>query len=163
MYEHLRGDKTPFVAEDGTARAGDALKRELAAEGVGAHQLTFAGLLLPPDATDRARLRPWQVTISTVGTLDVDGLARLAHVAARRAITTNTRQQGTPPELYLTAIDIRSPQAAPAKRLPAPAPIRAVRKYLSGTTKAGKRRVVYRDVRTGKFVSRAVWQNRTRK
>jgi hypothetical protein len=168
MYDHLRGSATPFVDESGQPTAGVTLKRALATEGLGEHQLTFTGLLLPPNATDRSKLKPWTVTMTTLGTLDPDGLARLSHAAARQAIVSGTRRKDTPPELYLTGITIDSPGVAPeppaeTRRRIEPVHVRAVRAYVGKPLKSGKRRVVYRDRSTGKFVSRATWERRRKR
>lgn len=143
---HLRGDKAAYKTPQGEPLGGRALDRALDAEGIKAKKVHFAGYWRERTDDMDEPLRRWSRTIDVAGSLDVDSLARLAHSAARD-FAGSFDKGDTPPEIYLTLIEVNAP-TVPQKKPPR-APQR-------------RKRVVYRDRETGAYVSRDTYHRSRR-
>lgn len=149
VADHLEGDGPPY-ASYGKPVYGTNLERQLESEGVGTHDVTVSGLFAMPGQGGR-ELYSWEKQTTLLGSLDIRTVSRAIYAMARDFIKGYAKGD-TPPEIYVTGIqvgapsqpDLFAPPSAPAKPLP-PLPKR-IRK--------GQRQYVgYVDSKTGEFIS----------
>ena len=133
-HEHLKGTAGDAYLSQGKPLAGEQLDLALAREGYGLHPVRVSGQF--SQAGNKETI-PWQMDTVLAGQLNSDELARAIHAATRQFIEPYGRGN-TPPEVYVTGIQIGTPgfEPTPPKR------------------RKGKRYAAYLDTKTGEYVPR---------
>lgn len=160
QYEHLHNGRSYAMLDaSGRPLQGDALDRQLSLEGVGPKEIVIRVEYADQGAGDLSRTT---LRTQAIGTLDSQGLARLVHAQARQ-FTGRNRKGESPALMFINAIEVKGErEQAPEKPQRAARP-KIRRQYVKvPNKKTGKlqTRAIYRDKKTGRFASRAAWEQR---
>lgn len=161
QYEHLsNGNSYALLDPSGRPLQGERLDRQLFLEGVGPKTVRIE---VQYADTGAGALSSTTLEATAIGTLDSQGLARLIHAEARQF--TGRRKKGESPALmFIQGIEVVGPEqpkpAAPEKRTARPKVRRQYVKVPNKRTGKLMTRAVYRDKKTGRFASRAQWEQR---
>lgn len=161
QYEHLSNGKGYALLDpSGRPLQGAALDRQLSLEGIGPKTISIQVQYADSGAGE---LKTTNLEATALGTLDSQGLARLIHAEARQF--TGRRRKGESPALmFIQAIQVSGPEQPAPKETPKHAARAKIRRqYVKVPNKlTGKlqTRAIYRDKKTGRFASRAAWEQR---
>ena len=138
--DRLAGRDEAFRDQDGKRVAGKLLRARLEAFGVGVKTVSVEGRYRPYGSAPGTLLK-WSASRTLAGTVDPYTLGAVVHAMARQFSETRpTHHDGTPPEIYVTLIEV-STVLPDVKR----------QRLKDGRT-------IYRDKKTGRFASKDGWR-----
>lgn len=138
VHEHLLGSEADAYLVAGQPTAGAQLDLLLSQEGSGLKPVTIRGEFAQAGYNQTT---PYQLTTEVAGQLDAPSLARVVHALSRQFIAPYGKGN-TPPEVYVTSIDVGDVKRPPPF-IPQPPKRRK-----------GQRFAAYLDAKTGEYVPR---------